>query len=58
MDNTRTALTRACFYDPHINELYAAFAEHWAFIPLPSRPSHPQEQGAQERSAAMSTATR
>ncbi|MBO0684731.1 MAG: IS21 family transposase [Candidatus Dormibacteraeota bacterium] len=50
MDNTKTAVTRACFYDPDLNEQYEAFAEHWGFIPLPSRPRHPQEQGIQERS--------
>lgn len=50
MDNTKTAVTRACRYDPDINEHYDAFAKHWGFIPLPSRPRHPQEQGVQERS--------
>lgn len=50
MDNTRTAVTRACLYDPDINDLYEAFAQHWGFIALPSRPHHPQEQGVQERS--------
>jgi transposase len=50
MDNTKTAVTRACLYDPDINELYDAFAKHWGFIPLPSRPRHPQEQGIEERS--------
>src|SRR5207253_152427 len=48
MDNTKTAVTRACLYDPDLNEVYEAFAKHWAFIPLPSRPHHPQEQGVQE----------
>ena len=50
MDNARVAVARACFYDPDINELYEVFAQHWGFIPLPSRPRHPQEQGVQERS--------
>ncbi len=50
MDNTKTAVTRACFYDPDLHEIYEAFAKHWGFIPLPSRPRHPQEQGVQERS--------
>jgi transposase len=50
MDNTRTAVTRACFYDPDLNEQYEAFAKHWDFIPLPAKPRHPQEQGVQERS--------
>jgi transposase len=50
LDNAKTAVARACFYDPDLNELYEAFAEHWGFIPLPSRPHHPQEQGVQEPS--------
>jgi transposase len=49
LDNTRTGVTRACLYDPDVNEIYMAFARHWGFVPLPSRPSHPQEQGVQER---------
>ncbi len=52
LDNTKSGITRACLYDPDVHEVYAAFAEHWGFTPLPSRPSHPQEQGIQERSGA------
>lgn len=52
MDNTRAAVARACLYDPDLNEIYEAFAKHWGFVPLPSRPRHPQEQGVQERSGA------
>jgi transposase len=50
LDNTRNGVARACLYDPDVNELYLAFARHWDFVPLPSRPSHPQEQGVEERS--------
>ncbi len=49
LDNLRAGVARACLYDPDVNELYAAFAEHWGFVPLPSRPRHPQEQGINER---------
>jgi len=49
LDNLKAGVARACLYDPDINELYAAFAEHWGFVPLPSRPRHPQEQGINER---------
>ncbi len=34
---TRTAVTRACSYDPDLNELYEAFAKHWGFIPIITR---------------------
>lgn len=50
LDNTKVGIARACLYDPDVNEVYAGFAEHWGFVPLPARPSHPQEQGIQERS--------
>jgi transposase len=49
LDNLKAGVARACLYDPDISALYAAFAKHWGFIPLPSRPRHPQEQGITER---------
>lgn len=49
LDNLKAGVARACLYDPDISELYAAFAQHWGFVPLPSRPRHPQEQGIAER---------
>jgi transposase len=49
-DNLKAAVVRACLYDPDINEIYAAFARHWSFTPLPTRPRNPQENGKQERS--------
>jgi len=48
-DNLKAAVVRACLYDPDLSEVYAAFARHWGFVPLPSRPRHPQEQGVAER---------
>jgi len=49
LDNLKAGVARACLYDPDISELYAAFARHWGFVPLPCRPRHPQEQGVTER---------
>ncbi len=49
-DNLRAAVVRACLYDPDVNEVYLAFARHWGFTPLPTRPRNPQENGKQERS--------
>ena len=48
-DNLKAAVVRACLYDPDISVLYAAFAEHWGFVPLPARPRHPEEDGIAER---------
>src|SRR5437764_10508251 len=49
-DNLKAAVVRACLYDPDVSEIYAAFAKHWGFVPLPSRPRHPEENGVAERS--------
>lgn len=49
-DNLKAAVVRACLYDPDVQPVYAAFAEHWGFTPLPTRPRNPQENGKQERS--------
>lgn len=49
LDNLKAGVARACLYDPDISELYAAFARHWGFVPLPCRPRHPEEQGVVER---------
>jgi len=49
IDNLRAGVARACLYDPDISELYAAFAKHWGFVPLPCRPRNPQEKGVVER---------
>ena len=49
-DNLKAAVVRACFFDPDSHDVYLAFAAHWGFTPLPTRPRHPQENGKQERS--------
>jgi transposase len=43
-DNLKAAVVRACLYDPDVSEVYAAFGKHWGFVPLPSRPRHPEEK--------------
>ena len=49
-DNLKAAVVRASLYDPDVSEVYSAFATHWGFVPLPSRPYHPQENGIAENS--------
>ena len=49
-DNMKAAVVRACLYDPDVNTTYLAFAKHWGFTPLPTRPRYPKELGKQERS--------
>jgi transposase len=49
-DNLKAAVVRACLYDPDSHDVYLAFAAHWGFTALPTRPRTPQENGKQERS--------
>lgn len=49
-DNLKSGVVRACLFDPDVNATYTAFAEHWGFTPLPTRPRNPKENGKQERS--------
>ena len=49
-DNLKAAVVRACFFDPDSHDIYLAFAAHWGFTPLPTRPRNPKENGKQERS--------
>jgi len=49
-DNMTAGVSRACQYDPDSNAKYLAFAQHWGFASLPTRPYHPEENGKQERS--------
>jgi transposase len=48
-DNLKAAVVRACLYDPDVNPVYSAFADHWGFVGLPTRPRNPKENGKQER---------
>ena len=49
LDNFKAGVTRACFYDPEINVLYQALADHYGFTPLPIRPRTPRHDGKVER---------
>lgn len=48
-DNMAAGVSRACFVDPDSNQTYLAFARHWDFTPLPTKPYNPSENGKQER---------
>ena len=43
-DNLRSAISRACRYDPDTNPSYAQFIEHYATAVLPARPYRPQDK--------------
>ena len=47
-DNTKTAVTRACRYDPDLNPTYQAFAVHYGIGILPARPYRPRDKATVE----------
>jgi transposase len=48
VDNMKTAVTRACRYEPQVNTLFSDFAEHHGFCVYPARPYHPKDKAKVE----------
>jgi transposase len=47
-DNTKTAVIKACLYDPQINRTYADMAAHYDTAILPARPRRPRDKAKVE----------
>lgn len=47
-DNTRTAVKKACFYEPELNPTYAEWARHYSVAVLPARVRTPRDKGKVE----------
>ena len=47
-DNTKTAITRACRYDPDLNPTYQEFAVHYGMGVVPARPYRPRDKAKVE----------
>lgn len=47
-DNTKTAIVKACFYDPQVNRTYADMAAHYGITLLPARPRKPRDKAKVE----------
>jgi transposase len=47
-DNTRTAVTHPCRYEPDINRTYQELAEHYGFAVLPARIRRPRDKSKVE----------
>jgi len=47
-DNTKTAVTRACRYDPDLNPTYQDFAVHYGMGVVPARPYKPRDKAKVE----------
>ena len=44
-DNPRTAVNRACRYEPDLNRTYLEMAQHYGVAVLPARPRKPRDKG-------------
>ena len=48
-DNTKTAVIKACLYDPQVNRTYAEMAAHYGAAILPARPRRPRDKAKVEQ---------
>lgn len=52
-DNAKTAVIKACFYDPQINRSYAEKAAHYDTAILPARPRRPRDKAKVEQAVLV-----
>lgn len=52
-DNEKSAVSKACQYDPEVNPNYAAFAAHYGTAILPTRPYHPKDKAKVENAVLV-----
>lgn len=52
-DNTKTAVTRACYYEPDINPSYLEMANHYGTAILPTRVRKPRDKAAVENAVLI-----
>jgi len=48
-DNTKTAVTSACYYEPDLNLTYLELARHYGTAVLPTRVGHPKDKAKVEK---------
>ncbi len=54
-DNTKTAITRACRYDPDLNPTYQEFAVRYGIGVVPARPYKPRDKAKVESGTSSGT---
>lgn len=54
-DNPKTAVTRACRYEPDMNPDFNHMAEHFGCVVIPARVRHPQDKAVVESGVGMVT---
>ena len=47
-DNEKSAVNKACYYDPELNPNYTALAAHYNTAVIPTRPYHPKDKAKVE----------
>ncbi|MBM3564349.1 MAG: IS21 family transposase [Alphaproteobacteria bacterium] len=52
-DNTKTAVIKACLYDPLVNRTYAEMAAHYETAILPARPRKPRDKAKVEQAVLI-----
>jgi transposase len=52
-DNLKSAVTKACRYEPKINQTYADLAAHYATAVLPARPYKPKDKAKVENAVLI-----
>ena len=52
-DNLKSAVTKACNYEPLINETYKDLAKHYSTVILPTRPGKPKDKSLVENAVSL-----
>jgi transposase len=52
-DNTRTAVTHSCYYEPQLNPTYQELARHYQVAILPTRPVRPRDKAKVENAVLV-----
>ena len=52
-DQLKSAITRACRYEPGINRTYEELAAHYGAVVVPARPRKPRDKAAVENSVLL-----
>lgn len=52
-DNLRSAVSRACRYDPEVNPAYAKWANHYRTVVIPARPGKPKDKAKVENAVLL-----
>ena len=47
-DNLKSGVSKACYYEPDVNPVYAELATHYGVAVIPARPYHPRDKAKVE----------